>query len=508
MKHLALKIFTVLFVVLGTLLVIFYARGYRFSLAENIFFQTGILHIETQPTRANYWLTEDFTGTTPRIVTSIPEGEYVLDVWLDGYHSIKYDIEIFAEKSTPISVLLFKKEPEQEIVETLEKNILEIHTGDSRNETLLLAETKNNETKEYEIIRYQTNTRFWQFGENPSTLFSFSLNNESDMEEISFSPNNKNILLTISGEEKDDDNDEFLETGKHLISLDTKTFLAKGLDIHDSAKWSQDGESLVWEDEEGIHKLNLKEPEKPVLVYSPPEDTEILHFDSYTNGEIYMLLETEESPYVSLSRVSEDLEKGFLIEKIYYQNEDRFLSDLREKDTIRYRSFTNSPQSTLFVGKPYKFSLSGENQTIVFKTEFASYLYDIRENRYVLINPYETEILGFSPDNRKIAFLSLENRKLGFFRFDKEISNYSIELGGRYLDSNIDRERCSDFAWHNNSQNLFYTCTNSLYVSDIKAKDNIQIIENFGEKILPQNQDKVITFFDEEEFNIVEFTIN
>ncbi len=271
MKHLALKIFTLLFIVLGTLLVIFYARGYRFNLAENIFFQTGILHIETEPTRANFWLTEDFTGRTPKIVTSIHEGEYTLDIWLDGYHSIEYDVEIFAEKSTPLSVFLFKKEPEKKIVESFEKEILEIYIDKYRSEALLLVEAKSDEEKfkEYEIVRYQTNTRFWQFGNNPSTLFSFSTNKENNIEDLSVSPNNKNILLTISGEEKQED-DETLDPGKYIISLDTQTILAEISEIENDIKWSRDGETIVWEDEEGIHKINLKEPKTPVLVYSPP----------------------------------------------------------------------------------------------------------------------------------------------------------------------------------------------------------------------------------------------
>ncbi len=511
MKNYIIKILITLVVIGATMLVIYYAKGYRINLRENILVQTGILHIETDPRRANFWLTEDFTGRTPQIVTSIPAGKYTLDIWLDGYHSIEYDVEIFAERSTPISIFLFKEEPTREIVEEIKEPIIHIHIDNSRNNALLLVEeSKDDEKIDYSILRYQTNTKFWQLGANPSTLFSFSINNQSKIEEISISPSSKNLLITITNGEQEQtiEDPNLLSEGKHLISLDTQTVLANVTNIIEEIRWSYDGESLVWENEEGINKLNLKEPNTPILVYSQEKDTEILHYDSHTNGEIYILSKTKENSYVSLSRVSEELEKTFLIEKIYHQTEERFLENLREKEKFPYQPFKNSPQSTLFVGKPKEFIISKENQIIIFKTDLASYIYDIEANNYVLINPYETELLNFSPDGKKIAFLSLENEKLGFFRFDKEISNYSTKLGGNYLANNINKTSCLDFAWHQNSENIYYTCENTLYASDIKTSSSIEITKEFGQNILLENKNKVITLLEEDALNIIEFTVN
>lgn len=513
MKNFIIKLAVPLLVIGATLLVIYYAKGYRINFTDNVVVQTGILHLETQPSRANFWLSEDFTGKTPRIVSSIPAGEYILDIWLDEYHGIKYKIEILAERSTPLSVFLFKKEPVKETVEEVEEEIVDIHVDNTTNSALILVKKdESQEQKNYEILKYQANTRFWQLGSNPSTLFTFSIDINSEIEDLSVSTNGKNIILSITNqqEETSPQEDDILLAGKHLISLDTQTVLANISDItEEEMKWSHDGETLVWKDKQGISKLNLKEPNLPTLVYSLPKDSKILYYDSYTNGEIYILLETEENPYVSLSRVSEDLEKSSLIEKIYYQDEERFLENWKEVEEIPYQTFTNSPQSTLFVGQPKEFLISKENQKIIFKTEFAAYMYDIAEDNYILINPYETEILDFSPDGQKISFLSLKNEKLGFFRFDKEIGNYSIKLGGNYTANYINKEDCSDFLWHQNSQNIYYICENSLYVTDIRADNNINIVREFGEKILLEGRDKVTTFVKEDDvLNIIEFTIN
>ena len=508
MKNLFLKLIIPTIVIGCTLLLIYYAKGYRFDLVDNTFIKTGIVHVETQPTRANYWLTEDFTGRTPRIISSVPEGEYVLDIWLDGYHGIKYDIEVFAERSTPLSVFLFKEEPEVEIAQEIEGEILQIHTSKGRNNVLIFVEREAGETqRNYEILKYQTNTKFWQLGNNPSTIFTFSIGLESEITDISVSPNDKNILLTIIGQDSDDL--ELLPTGKHIISLDTKTTLAEVSDIVENFKWSHDGETLIWENDQGINKLNLKEPETPVLVYTPQEDTEILYYDSYTNGEIYLLLKEESEQFVSLARIDTNLEETFLIENIYYQTEERFLEEFRESEIIEYKPFTNSPQSTLFVGEPETFLISREHEKIIFNTEFASYLYDIEKDKYVLINPYQSEILDFSPDGEKLSFLSLENEKLGFFIFEKETSNYSIELGGGYTADYINREDCHDFAWHQNSNNIYYSCENSLYVTDIRTDININLVREFGGRILLGNSKQIVTINEEENsLEIVEYTVN
>jgi len=518
MKNCFLKLLIFLVIVGSTLLVIYYAKGYRINLTDtdNIVVETGILHLRTEPSRANFWLSEDFTGRTSRIISSIPAGEYTLDIWLEGYHGIKYDIEIFAQKSTPLSVFLFKEDPIEEIKSEIEGKVLDIHIDNSRHNVLILVQELQEEEevqKDYTVLRYQTNTRFWQLGNNPSEIFTFSTDINSEIEDFSVSNNSKNILLTISNQQEEilDENSEFLSAGKHLISLDTQTVLADIADITEQeTKWTHDGENLLWKDEDnGINKLNLKQPNLPILVYTPPEDTEIIYYDSCTNGEVYVLLKTQENAYVSLSRVSEDLEESFLVERIHYQNETRFLKDWKEKDEIPYQSFTNSPQSTLFVGQPKEFLISKENETILFKTEFAAYMYDIAEDKYVLINPYETEILSFSPNGKKIAFLSLENEKLGFFRFDKEESDYSIELGGNYVANYINKEDCHDFAWHKNSQNIYYTCENALYATDIRTDGNINVVREFGEKIMLANKDKVVTLNEEDEVtNIVEYAVN
>ncbi len=292
-----------------------------------------------------------------------------------------------------------------------------------------------------------------------------------------------------------------------MISLDTQTVLTTLETIKEEIRWAHDGESIFWLDKEGIKKINLKEPETDLLVYKNTKEKDLLFYDTYTNGEVYILYETEES-YVSLSKIVAQ-EETPLIEKIYYQTEDRFLESWKENDFIEYQTFTNSPQSTLFVGKPTEFLISKETFSILFNTEFASYMYSSLEDKFILISPYKTKFLSFSPDNQKIAFLNLEKEELGFFLFEKETGNESIQLGGNYIAKYIEESICPDFAWHSNSQNIYYVCEGALYAADIRGEESLNIVENFGGNILLETNKKVVTLLEENnELNIIEFTIN
>ncbi len=485
MKKIATKILIYLTLLSCTLFVIYYAKGYRINLDDNTVIQTGILHIETQPNRANYHITEELKGRTPKIITPILPGSHEINIWLEDYHDMKYNIEILPERSTPLSVFLFKKNPEEKLIETIEKDVIETHISDSRNTAIMLLA----QGQEYEIIKYQTNTRFWQRSGNPTTVFDFLLEKDNKIENFSVSPNSKNVLIEISGEETTEDS---LEPGKYLVSLDTQTILTNINEVEEEIRWAHDGESIFWQDEEGIKKLNLKDPKNPRLLYETEEGIDLIFYDTYTNGELFILYQNQDESFVRLSKIVKN-EEIPLIEEIYYQTENRFLNDWKEKEFVEYTPFSNSPQSTIFVGKPTEFLISHGNSNIIFNTEFASYIYETLEDRYVLINPYKTEILSFSPDGFKIMFLNLEKNELGFFTFDRETGNESVKLGGTYVLKDIQKNTCDDFAWHQNSQNIYYACNSLLYVADIRNKDVLTLVENFGKHILFETDRKVVS---------------
>jgi hypothetical protein len=506
MKKIFSKIFVALLVLTATFFVIYYAKGYRINLTDKTVVKTGVLNIETQPNRAHFYINEKTKGRTSRTV-SLREGLYDLHIWRDDYHDLKYKIEIFAEKSTPISAFMFKTNPEKSTIAEIVEPVISLNTDDENSIAFFLIEAEKSETlNTYILKKYQANTRFWRFNNTISDLFTFSLTPENTVGEIIISPDSKSMILNILGTETLEEG--YLNPGTYLISLDAKSILADLSEITSPLEWSADGQSILWNTEEGIMKLNVKAPQEQMLIFSTTENLTILDYEAYVNGDIYILYESE-NPYVTLSNISSTGQESFVLEKVYYQDENRFLQSWKEKDFINYQPFKNSPQSTLFVGKPTKFLVSKDTQSIFLNTEYASYRYDTEENKYVLINPHRTEFLTFSTDLKNLAFLSIDTNQLGIFIFDKETSNYSIELGSRYVANAVSRAMCTDFAWHKNSQNIYYICQNSLYVTDIQGENTFNLVTEFGENLLVENTRMVINIEKKEDSLLLEeFTIN
>jgi hypothetical protein len=480
------------FIVLATSFLIYYAKGYRINFVDQKIVKTGVLSLETQPRRAHFYITEDFKGRTSRTISSIPAGTYNLEIWLDGYHNLLYEIEIIAEKSAPITAFLFKELPDHEIVSNLEGTIVSSHKNKDSNTMLILIKEENEETTEYQLLKYQTDLRFWQLRNNLQKIFEFSTYRENQIEDFFVSPNNNFAILSIEGSE-DGLREEVLSSGIHVLSIETQTVFKDLKHINKEGKWSRDSLSFIWLEENELRKLNIEEAKEEKVVYKTPKNIEIIYFDTDQNGDIYMLYKENDNKYVTLAKMDKEGGKTSLLRTIYYQDAERFLEPWKNKEYLDCPPFKNSPQSTLLVGQPNKFWISLETGSIIIQTDYAAYRYDIKNDRYSLINPYPTEILNFSPDHHKLSFIDLEREKLGIFIFDREIANYTIKLGSYYMTEDINTESCSDFAWHRNSENIYYICNSSLYAADIRGFNNIQILPYFGNQILTENAGKVVT---------------
>ena len=67
-QSIILNVLAVVLITIGTVFVIFYAKGYRFNLYNNTIERTCVLNIESTPTRADFFLNEDVKGKTPKTI--------------------------------------------------------------------------------------------------------------------------------------------------------------------------------------------------------------------------------------------------------------------------------------------------------------------------------------------------------------------------------------------------------------------------------------------------------
>lgn len=120
-----LSILFVLLFIFFSVLISFYAAGYRFNLKwpiNNEFFliKTGMLVLDTEPRRANITLKKDTAGlfqkglyedlSSPVKLQNLLPGKYELSIEKENYWPIKRDIKILANQVTNLgSIFLFKK---------------------------------------------------------------------------------------------------------------------------------------------------------------------------------------------------------------------------------------------------------------------------------------------------------------------------------------------------------------------------------------------------------------
>jgi len=111
MKRLVFFFGAVAFVVVLTLLLVFYGRGYRLNLSSRRIAGTGIIAITSTPSDASVYLDGQFKNSTNTNIENLTPGKYDLRITKDGFSSWEKQISVTKEKVTPVNVLLFPLAP-------------------------------------------------------------------------------------------------------------------------------------------------------------------------------------------------------------------------------------------------------------------------------------------------------------------------------------------------------------------------------------------------------------
>lgn len=99
--------------ILGTILVIFYGRGYRLDFAKGRpdFLGTGLLVATSTPDGAEVYINGHLTTATANTINLSP-GNYTVRIFKDGYFSWEKNIKIQKEVVTKVDALLFPTAPQ------------------------------------------------------------------------------------------------------------------------------------------------------------------------------------------------------------------------------------------------------------------------------------------------------------------------------------------------------------------------------------------------------------
>lgn len=501
----SLSVFMGVFIILGTILVYYYAKGYRFNTEEKIVLKTGVISAETEPSRANLYVDGELIGKTPKSAHSIEEGEVKVEVWKSKYKPWETTTTVLSEKSTPLYPYLVLEEPiRTEIFQTTEELIEQQYTDDGNYIFFITRDLDvSNTTGTYKIWKYDINRYFWDLSDNPKVVYEQEYSNLTNIS-IQLSPDSKLALLktTVVNEKKEDvKNIELLHTapnGALIEQLDLNNFI----DSY-TFTWSENSKYLLLENDLELISIKISDKKK-FLVYKKENNNFIWNTD--TLGFIYFIEKNNDGLSYNLSQMLLDgTEEKIIIQHIYTGTDLQLIEPSRELEQVNHTLFTNAPENKMFVGEINKIQINQEAQGVIFSTSEAMYWYNIEDKQYITINNYPSEIISFSEEST-LLLLKDSNNKLGIFTHTKEESDHITEIGTYFFkDSDTTDEK-----WISNEYNITYLKDNALYISDTNGSNNyeVQIINGTDYQTSFNRNYLYTTELSEENFTIVQYKIN
>lgn len=191
--------FLVFFLLIGaTILFVLYGRGYRlgFNQGEPQLAKTGILQISSKPTGSQVYIDGHLTTATNNAVNLTP-GKYTIKITKDGYNEWEKDVQINREVVTSIDALLLPKAPALQSISTFGVESASIDPSGTK---LALRIASNSAKKNGIYVLDMTNRGFPVLaGQSSSTQIVDDTTDTFSQATISWSPDGKEILASISG---------------------------------------------------------------------------------------------------------------------------------------------------------------------------------------------------------------------------------------------------------------------------------------------------------------------
>ena len=466
-----LSILGFLAVIGGTILIYFYSNGWRLDPFKQEFIKTGVLTVESNPSSATIFIDGQERGRTPKSI-NLPIGNYSISVERDGYITWNKEITVKEEKSTPVFPWLIKEEFTKENLFTLEGEsyINSWISDESPDRIYFLTEKLDPLTLiyRYNIYQYDVNRAFWDLSPNPKVTFTYDSPVQVDIQ-LDLSPNGQLAILALTTELG---TSEYLWDIQRVTTFDDMQKLNLEIVSGYTRTWAESNDYLLFESDLDIISFNLDRQTKYLLVKKVDGKKYIWNTDN--QGFFYILEDNKENVSESvfaynLTQLALDgSNPKVLVSDIYLQKDVEYLSEYREDlNRVKYIEFKNSPESTKSVSDIVSFNVNQSAKGVYISTQESSYWYNMNTQMYVIVSPYPTTFIGFSPDNKK--FLFQDSMGYAIFTFEKDNGDHTVTIGTKYIK---DLEDAENIGWLSNSTNLSYTKGNILYLID-KDGDNI-----------------------------------
>lgn len=357
-RNYVLSIVIFVFILVATVVVVLFAKGYRFGLdtGKLELSGTGLLVTKSIPDGAQVFLNDHLTTATDNTINLSPK-TYRVKIFKDGYFPWEKDIEIRAEVVSKAEALLFPKAPKLESITDIGVLTPVIDPSETRIAFIVASQSarKNGvyifDMSSRPILTLQSATT--QLTDDTADLFSRA--------SLTWSPDGKQLIATISGA-LDSPISYLLETSGFNPNPRNVTEILASVD----ATWKQ---QKVSKEKAQINSLSSKL--RPIVRNSflimawSPDDTKILYKAS-ASAEIPLIIKPRliganstkevrsiEEGKVYVYDVKED--RNYALDESYFNEGYAWLSDSSHLIFVKDRQisaieYDGSNKTTIYAG--------------------------------------------------------------------------------------------------------------------------------------------------------------
>ncbi len=498
--------FLSLLIILASVGLFYYIQGYRFDFQGQQISPTGVLSIDTIPSRSDLFIAEKLYGKTPKSTTLLG-GEYDLKIEKEGYHTWQKNISIVEGKSTSIYPWLITTTIGEKNLFSSSKAIDENHIYQNDTAIFFTLYLDEGNTTSYELWKLSTNSSAWDLTDNPRKILSFDMEIDSESTfSLLPSPDSSIVLFSTV---LDSIKERYLIDTSKSNNLDNLTPITLNGFSNYSIYWNNSNDSLMLESDTDILSYDLTTEIKYLITRKSPSS--LYSFTTDTTGLIYLMEGTlEENLYnYSLSQYPlNGTSPKEIISNLYFYESDKYIKNYREETDEFSLPFKNSKESTKTSGKILSFAVYENLNGMFIQSEYAGYWYDLDTSRFILVSPYSTKLIAISPlDNQ---FIFKNTHEIGVLTFKIEDGDPSQYVGKRCIWV-TEIEDISDLQWSSTGKNIIFNGGGKVYISDSDSSNVVEIYDTIPTFISVENNPSLIyisSISEDKDFLIQELSIH
>ncbi len=449
-----LPIFSTLFIVGTTALIIVVINGYSIDINKRVVIKTGVLNIETNPADADITVNGDYYGRSNKAIPNLEIGTYSVTLSKEGYFPFTKKVEIHHGLASPVIIPMLRTASKKEILKMLPNSIFDynstgyyvlsagIEASDAtQTPTPTKAKTKTDPTTTYTLSRiYVTKPLF----DDPHPVLDEKMTittlSASPITGISISPTGKLLFVTLT--DKSGNKSVSLIPFKKNTTINANLTDTKSLTNYEKEKstkllWSTDGDYLVIETPTQLISYNVKAGTRVILV----EKSELLTKTSnliwnITDTGIVVIKKSQGTATNTYDIVDITYNGNPLstqIPSITFENQPSNIWSYSKTDLPRFIIATKS--GSFFLGKLFD-AKSSEVDITLTSEKVGDLSIEHFNNDFSRIQISKEEIVSkpiHATDKELIAFTESKETQLVALSYNKRIADRLTNLGRKVI---------------------------------------------------------------------------